>query len=92
VSARGTPSGGQPPSAGDDADRWEEAAWLRGEHPGWAIVWLAVAGEFHAYKRLPGARSDSALAAATAGDLAAQIDRAEQAAARTRRAPGTGRD
>jgi hypothetical protein len=63
-----------------DGERWREAAQLRHNHAGWAIVWLAEAGEFRAYKRLPGARRDTALAAATASDLAAQIGQAEQSA------------
>jgi hypothetical protein len=74
---------GQQTCAGGDARRWQEAARLRSEHPRWVIVWLAQPGEFHAYARLPGTRSDTALAAPSADDLAAQIDRAEQ--------PGTSR-
>lgn len=66
------------PAAGDDADRWQEAARLRREHPKWAIVWLTPAGEFHAYRRLPGTRRDTALAAATAADLAVLITHAEE--------------
>lgn len=71
---------GQQTCAGGDPQRWQEAARLRGEHPRWVIVWLAQPGEFHAYARLPGARSDTALAAPSADDLAAQIDQAEQTA------------
>jgi hypothetical protein len=71
---------GQHTCAGGDAQRWQEAARLRGEHPRWVIVWLAESGEFHAYARLPGARRDTALAASSTDDLAAQIDRAEQVA------------
>ena len=67
-----------------DAGRWQEAARLRREHPGWTVVWLAPDGEFHAYRRLPGTRRDTALAAATAAGLADQITRAEQAAATAR--------
>jgi len=79
TAARPAP-GGPPAAEDDDAGRWREAARLRRERPGWIIVWLAPAGEFHAYKRLPGARRDTALAAATAAGLAAQISQAEQAA------------
>ena len=61
-----------------DGERWREAAQLRHDHAGWAVIWLAPAGEFRAYRRLPGARRDTALAAATATDLAAQIGQAEQ--------------
>ena len=72
-----------------DGERWREAAQLRHDHVGWAVIWLAEAGEFRAYRRLPGARRDTALSAKTASDLAAQIEQAEQSAraAATRRGP-----
>jgi hypothetical protein len=63
-----------------DGERWREAAQLRHDHAGWAVIWLAEAGEFRAYRRLPGARRDTALAAATASGLEAQIGQAEQPA------------
>jgi hypothetical protein len=63
-----------------DGECGREAAHLPHDHAGWVVVWLAPAEQFHAYKRLPGARRDTALAAATASDLAAQIERAEQPA------------
>jgi hypothetical protein len=63
-----------------DGERWREAAQLRHDHVGWAVIWLAEAGEFRAYRRLPGARRDTALSAKTASDLAAQIEQAEQSA------------
>jgi len=72
------PAAGRQAAVAVDGERWREAAQLRHDHAGWAIVWLAEAGEFRAYKRLPGARRDTALAAATASDLAAQIGQAEQ--------------
>ena len=78
MTAPGRPAPGDQLAADGDADRWREAAWLRRDHPGWIVVWVAAVGAFHAYKRLPGARRDTALAAATADDLAAQIDHAEQ--------------
>ena len=53
-----------------DGERWREAAQLRHDHVGWAVIWLAEAGEFRAYRRLPGARRDTALSAKTASDLA----------------------
>jgi hypothetical protein len=69
-----------------DGDRWREAAQLRHDHAGWVVIWLAAAGEFRAYKRLRGARRDTALSAATVSGLAAQIERAESAgSAATRR-------
>jgi hypothetical protein len=74
------PAAGRQGAVVVDGERWREAAQLRHDHAGWAIVWLAPAGEFRAYRRLPGARRDTALAAATAGDLSAQIGRAEQSA------------
>jgi len=84
---------GQP--AKDDAGRWQEAARLRREHPGWIVLWLAGIGQYKTYRRLPGARHDTALTAATASDLAAQITQAELCARRTphrRPAPVTRRD
>jgi hypothetical protein len=72
-----------------DGERWREAEQLRHDHVGWAVIWLAEAGEFRAYGRLRGARRDTALSAATAGELAALIAQAEQSArtAATRRDP-----
>jgi hypothetical protein len=75
------------PPSDHDAARWREAAQLRARHRGWVVVWLASMRQFRAYRRLPGARRDTALSAATAGGLAAQITAAEQAA-RARQNPG----
>jgi len=82
MTAAHRPAPGGPPAVADvdDAGRWREAAQLRREHPGWVVVWLAPAGEFHAYRRLPGARRDTALTAPTSAGLADLIGRAEQAA------------
>jgi hypothetical protein len=66
----------------DDAGRWEQAARLRAEHRGWVVIWLASEVRFRAYRRLPGARRDTALSAATASEMAAQITQAEQAVSR----------
>jgi hypothetical protein len=63
---------------GGDA-RWREAARLRAERRGWIVIWLAPENCFRAYRRLPGARRDTALSAATAGEMAALIDQVEQA-------------
>ena len=80
----------------DDAGRWRQAARLRREHPGWIVLWLAPIGQYKAYRRLPGARHDTALTASTPADLAAQITQAEQGARRTppprRAAAATRRD
>jgi hypothetical protein len=73
-----------------DTDRWQEAARLRREHSGWVVIWLAAEDRYRAYRRLPGARRDTALSAATPGEMAELIGQAEQAAARPeRRDPGT---
>jgi hypothetical protein len=74
-----------PVETGDDAACWREAARLRSEHRGWIVIWLAREGCYRAYRRLPGARRDTALSAATAQDMAGQIRRAEQAATRPAR-------
>jgi hypothetical protein len=65
-------------SADDDA-RWEEAARLRREHRAWVVIWLASEHQFRAYRRMPGARRDTTLAASTPDDLAALIADAERA-------------
>jgi len=68
------------PASDQDAARWREATRLRAEHRSWIVIWLAADKCFRAYRRLPGARRDTALSATTADDLAAQITAAEQAA------------
>ena len=68
------------PASDQDAARWREATRLRVEHRSWIVIWLAADKCFRAYRRLPGTRRDTALSAATAEDLAAQITAAEQAA------------
>jgi len=64
---------------------WREAARLRREHRGWVVIWLAAESRFRAYRRLPGARRDTALSAASAGEMADLIIAAEQPAARRAR-------
>jgi hypothetical protein len=73
------PAPGDHPAAADEAGRWREAARLRRDHPRWVIIWLAPIGQFRGYARLPGARRDTALTAATPAGLAALIGQAEQA-------------
>ena len=64
----------------DEDACWREAARLRAEHRNWIVVWLAAEGCFRAYRRLPGARRDTAISAATSGEMADLIGQAEQAA------------
>jgi hypothetical protein len=66
-------------STAQDDVSWQEAARLRREHRGWVVIWLAAETRFRAYRRLPGARHDTALSAATAGEMADLIQQAEQA-------------
>jgi hypothetical protein len=83
-----TPAGAEDtthPDARDDAACWQEAARLRQDHSGWVIIWLAPAREYRAYKRLRGARRDTALAAATPSALTAAITQAEQQVPQVRR-------
>jgi hypothetical protein len=68
------------PARQDEDACWREAARLRGEHRSWIIIWLAREHCFRAYRRLPGARRDTALSAATSAELADLIGQAEQAA------------
>lgn len=70
--------GDQESAEDEDARCWREAARLRRKHRAWVIIWLAPAREFRAYGRLQGARRDTALVAATAADLAALINHAEE--------------
>jgi hypothetical protein len=74
----------------DDGTCWREAARLRREHRGWIVIWLAPENCYRAYRRLPGARRDTALSAATPVEMATLIGQAEQATTRpARRDPGT---
>ena len=66
-------------SPAQDDVSWREAARPRREHRGWLIIWLGAEQCFRAYRRLPGARRDTALSAATAGEMADLIGQAEQA-------------
>ena len=74
-----TPGAGSPAKQEEDAC-WREAARLRAEHRCWIVIWLAAEGCYRAYRRLPGARRDTALSAATSGEMADLIGQAEQAA------------
>ena len=76
----------------DDADRCDQAARLRREFRGWIVIWLARDRQYKAYRRMPGPRRDTALAAAMPEALAAQITQAEQAAPRPPSPPGTSHD
>ena len=69
-----------PGSTDRDAQRWQQAAHLRAEHKGWIVIWLAPENCFKAYRRMPGARRDTALSAATSAEMADLIGQAEQAA------------
>jgi hypothetical protein len=64
----------------DQAACWGEAARLRAEHRSWIVIWLAAENCFRAYRRLPGARRDTALSAATSAEMAGLIGQAEHAA------------
>jgi hypothetical protein len=74
-----------PQQADSDAGHWRKTKRLRGKHRAWVIIWLARAGCYRAYRRMPGARRDTALSAATAHEMASRIRRAERAAARRAR-------
>jgi hypothetical protein len=65
-------------SSAQDGACWQEAARLRREHRGWVVIWLAAEDSFRAYRRLPGARHDTALSAGTAAQMADLIQQAEQ--------------
>jgi hypothetical protein len=86
-----TPARRPAPGGTDSNDhRWREAAQLRAERKSWIVIWLAPENCFKAYRRLPGARRDTALSAATVAEMDALIAQAEQTAARpARRGRGT---
>jgi hypothetical protein len=71
--------------AADDAACWQQVRQLRQAHNGWVIIWLAPARQYRAYRRLPGARRDTTLAAETPDALAALIIKAGQATPQARR-------
>ncbi|MGH3285731.1 MAG: hypothetical protein ACRDPD_13770, partial [Streptosporangiaceae bacterium] len=78
-------------AADEDAACWREAARLRREHRGWIVIWLAAENCYRAYRRLPGARRDTALSAATPAEMADLIGQAERAGTKrpARSGPGT---
>jgi hypothetical protein len=70
-----------PPCAADLADRlasWREAWQIRRAHPKWAVLWVAPAHQYQAF-RLSRRHRDAVITAATPERLAAQIKQAEQA-------------
>jgi hypothetical protein len=71
-----TPATGQEQQ--DDDACWREAARLRAEHRGWVVIWLASERCYKAYRRMRGARRDTALSAATASEMTDLIAQAEQ--------------
>jgi hypothetical protein len=64
-------------SPADDAACWQQAARLRHRFRGWIIIWLSRDRQFRAYRRMPGARRDTALTASTADEMAALITHTE---------------
>jgi hypothetical protein len=65
----------------DDAARWREAVRLRGEHPGWIVLWLAYLQQYRAYPLVQD-RHRTIMTAAVPEDLATLIRQAEQASPR----------
>jgi hypothetical protein len=68
------------PAEQDEDACWREAARLRSQFRGWIVIWLASENSYRAYRRLPGARRDTALSAATPAEMTDLIRRAELAA------------
>ena len=64
-------------SPADDAACWGQAAGLRQQFPGWIVIWLTRDRQFHAYRRMPGARRDTAVTSRSADEMAAKIMQAE---------------
>jgi len=67
-----------PPSAADRLALWREAWQIRRAHPKWAVLWVAFAQQYQAF-RLSRRHRDAIITAATPDHLAAQIEQAEQA-------------
>jgi hypothetical protein len=63
----------------DEGACWRESARLRSQFRGWVVIWLASENCYRAYRRLPGARRDTAISAATSAQMADLIGQAEQA-------------
>jgi hypothetical protein len=74
------PTEGVPAAPATAEQAWLEAARLRAEHRKWIVIWLAPQRCFRAYARLPGAKRDTALSAATSAEMATLITQAEQSA------------
>lgn len=66
-------------AAADDAGRRREAARIRREHPGWVVIWAARSGRYCAYPLFRAPRG-TVLTEAAPDELAAQMDRIQQAA------------
>jgi hypothetical protein len=77
------PWDGDPKPPPDNEHGWREATRLRAARQAWIVIWLAPQHCFRAYRRLPGAKRDTALSAATSAELASLIGQAEQQVART---------
>ena len=68
-----------PPAAsepGEDAARWQAARQLRGQHPGWVIIWLASISRYRA-RPLFRTQRETVLTAQTPEELAVQMDHTE---------------
>jgi hypothetical protein len=71
----------------DSESRRRAAAEIRRQHPGFVVIWAAGLGKFRAWPLIRAPRG-TVLTAETPGDMAAQMERIEQAAARGPRSPG----
>ena len=67
-----------PPSGTDCLASWREAWQIRRAHPKWAVLWVAPAQQYQAF-RLSRRHRDTVITAATPAHLTAQIEHAEQA-------------
>jgi hypothetical protein len=78
VSGPVPPTGGARVAPATNDQAWQEAAQLRAEHRRWIVIWLAPQSCFRAYARMPGAKRDTALSAATSAEMASLITQAER--------------
>jgi hypothetical protein len=67
--------------AENEAARWEAAARVRQERPGWVVIWLERKGEFRA-RPLFRAPPNTVATGGTPEELTVQMDEIEQSAGR----------
>jgi hypothetical protein len=73
----------------DEAARWEAAAQVRADHPGWVVIWAQLRGEFQARPLFRAPRGTVATGQ-TPADLIARMTTIQAAASHCARRPPPG--